>query len=209
MATARPSIKIIRDALAVDNADTIVRLSKPRAAWQGYWVYEGDTDVNEMCDFTLSNNLIELHIYFEHPIDNPIIPEVMLLESSSSYSYESVEDEAYKPPPPGYKTDDSEGDSPKKSRKAKSKFVSPRKKIHTPRKTVYTGKRKDHHILSGSGSGVGPAGGSFNWNGPGNASDAGPASGSPIGPPIDDDNSGSNMEFPGSFEEEILKDGEL
>ncbi|MED6141186.1 hypothetical protein PIB30_100804 [Stylosanthes scabra] len=58
-----------------------------------------DSDVNDMCDFTLNNNLPEIHIYFEHPIDQPIEPEELTESSSSSDSYESAEDEAYKPLP--------------------------------------------------------------------------------------------------------------
>ncbi|MED6134946.1 hypothetical protein PIB30_041760 [Stylosanthes scabra] len=125
------------------------------------------------------------------------------IESSSSYdSYENAENKTYKPPPPGYESDDGEEDSPMKSRKAQGKFVSPRKKIHTLRKRIYAGKRKDHHILSGSGSGsgggVGFAGGSFSGDELGNASDArlasgsadGPGSGSASGPTVDDDNLG-------------------
>ncbi|MED6153112.1 hypothetical protein PIB30_098436 [Stylosanthes scabra] len=149
----------------------------------GLHLIERDSDINEMCDFTMNNNLKELHIYFEHPIDNPITPEVLLAESSSSSnSYESAEDEAYKPPPPGYDSDDSEEKSPRKARKGK--FVSPVKQIHIPRRRLYTGKRKKAHILSGCGSGNGLAGGS--GVGPssesGSAGGFGPTSGSGAGP---------------------------
>ncbi|MED6110505.1 hypothetical protein PIB30_043676 [Stylosanthes scabra] len=66
-----------------------------------------DREINEMCDFALYNNLKEFHIYLDHPVDVPIMPgpdhepEPIVVESSSSDSYESAEDEAYKPPLPG------------------------------------------------------------------------------------------------------------
>ncbi|MED6193953.1 hypothetical protein PIB30_023969 [Stylosanthes scabra] len=66
-----------------------------------------ESGFNDMCDFTLNNNLTELHIYFEHPVDKPIITKVSTESSSSSDSYESADDEVYKPPPPGYESDDS------------------------------------------------------------------------------------------------------
>ncbi|MED6137839.1 hypothetical protein PIB30_068821 [Stylosanthes scabra] len=57
----------------------------------GLHLIEGESDIDDMCYFPLNNNLKELHIYFEHPIDNPITPEVLLAESSSSSdSYESA-----------------------------------------------------------------------------------------------------------------------
>ncbi|MED6166273.1 hypothetical protein PIB30_107598, partial [Stylosanthes scabra] len=168
----------------------------------------------------------ELHIYFEHPIDNPITPEVLLAESSSSSdSYESVEDEAYKPPPPGHDSDDSEEESPRKARKGKS--VSPVKKIHIPRRRSYTSKRKKAHILSGSGlaggsgaglssgsgsaGGFGPASGSgagpSSGSGSGSGGGIGPASGSATGPGVDATNLEPNLDdFSGSFEDEMPPD---
>ncbi|MED6142205.1 hypothetical protein PIB30_111501, partial [Stylosanthes scabra] len=75
---------------------------------------QGDRDINDMCDFTMMHHLDEIHIYLEHPIDVPIEAEVDLSgSSSSSDSYESAEDEAYKPPPPGYESDASEDESPR------------------------------------------------------------------------------------------------
>ncbi|MED6179244.1 hypothetical protein PIB30_115305, partial [Stylosanthes scabra] len=68
----------------------------------------------------------ELHIYVEHIVDIPEVVEdlvegpdiveetvkqpVILEDESSSDSYESAEDEAYKPPPPGYEEDDSDSE---------------------------------------------------------------------------------------------------
>ncbi|MED6112889.1 hypothetical protein PIB30_065862 [Stylosanthes scabra] len=180
----------------------------------GLHLIEGEDGINEICDFTLNNNLRELHIFFEHPIDNPIIPEVLLTgSSSSSDSYESAEDEAYKPPPPGFESDDSEEEAPKKA--SKGKTVSPGKQIHIPRRRIYTGKRKKEHILSGSGSGsgigptssngIGPSSGSGSGSGSGDGD--GPASGSATGPGDDDAHFGPNMDdFRGSFGEEVPAD---
>ncbi|MED6119862.1 hypothetical protein PIB30_015605 [Stylosanthes scabra] len=120
----------------------------------------GDKEINEMCEYTLNNHLKEFHIYLDHPVDVPLMPEPdqepepgadhmpepIVVDSSSSDSYESVKDEAYKPPPPGYETVSSEGSSPKKSKKKK-------------KKKRFNGKRKKKHVLSGerpsSGSGFG------------------------------------------------------
>ncbi|MED6117022.1 hypothetical protein PIB30_105806, partial [Stylosanthes scabra] len=61
----------------------------------------------------------EFHIYVEHVVDIPILVEepviveeepVIFDDSPSSDSYESAEDEAYKPPPTGYEEDDSDSD---------------------------------------------------------------------------------------------------
>ncbi|MED6187847.1 hypothetical protein PIB30_080371 [Stylosanthes scabra] len=147
----------------------------------------GDRDINEMCDFTMMHNLTEIHIYLEHPIDVPIEPQVVLSgSSSSSDSYESAEDEAYEPPSPGYESDDSEEDSPRK--KTKSKFVSPRKKIVNPKSKRYTDKKRKAHVLSGNGCGAASGSGAFNGSGFGAASASGsgfgPASGNKFGPVV-------------------------
>ncbi|MED6161750.1 hypothetical protein PIB30_063721 [Stylosanthes scabra] len=71
---------------------------------------KSDRDINEMCDFTMMQNLREIHLCLDHPVDVPIAPEVVDIgSSSSSDSYESAEDEVYKPPP-GYESDDTEED---------------------------------------------------------------------------------------------------
>ncbi|MED6175583.1 hypothetical protein PIB30_079779 [Stylosanthes scabra] len=101
-----------------------------------------DRDINEMCDFTMMQNLTEIHIYLDHPADVPIVPEVVVIvPSSSSDSYERVEDEACKPPLPGCKSDDSEDESPKK--KTRCTFVNPKKKIMHPKSKRNTGKKEE------------------------------------------------------------------
>ncbi|MED6112933.1 hypothetical protein PIB30_066255 [Stylosanthes scabra] len=153
-----------------------------------------DRDINEMCDFTMIHNLTKIHVYLEHPVDVPIFPEVVLTRSSSpSDFYESAEDEAYKSPLPGYESDDSGEESPRK--KTRSEFVSPKKKIMNPQSKRYTGKRRNVHILSGSESGA-PNGSGF-----GSASGSGPAGGG--------EQFGPNISTNDSFEEEnVFDDGE-
>ncbi|MED6168859.1 hypothetical protein PIB30_015693 [Stylosanthes scabra] len=58
--------------------------------------------------------------------------------------YESAEDEPYKSPPPSFESDNL------KLRKNKGKNVEAKK-----RNKKYAGKRRNHHVLSGSGSGSG------------------------------------------------------
>ncbi|MED6201054.1 hypothetical protein PIB30_091282 [Stylosanthes scabra] len=87
----------------------------------------------------------EFHIYVEHVVDIPIlVEEPMIVEEEpviveeepvifddlpSNDSYESVEDEAYKPPPAGYEEDDSDFDPDMlKKKKKKKKKKSLRKK---------------------------------------------------------------------------------
>ncbi|MED6168855.1 hypothetical protein PIB30_015473 [Stylosanthes scabra] len=71
---------------------------------------KGDAGINEMRGATLNyNGPKEFHIYVVHVVDTPVPVEnfVDLEGLDSSDSYESAEDEAYKPPPPEYKDADS------------------------------------------------------------------------------------------------------
>ncbi|MED6163771.1 hypothetical protein PIB30_083236, partial [Stylosanthes scabra] len=122
----------------------------------------GDKEINEMCEYTLNHNLKEFHIYLDHPVDVPIMPdpdpteEPIAVESSSSNSYESAEDEAYKPPPP------------EPNRK---KFLTPKKKKR------FADKRTKKHVLSGEGSsGAGSGWGSGHVGGPEVGNSSGPRS---------------------------------
>ncbi|MED6138683.1 hypothetical protein PIB30_076769 [Stylosanthes scabra] len=97
----------------------------------------GDMEINDMCEYTLNNNLKEFHIYLDHLVDVPIMPgpnpvvEPIVVDSSSYGSYESAEDEAYNPLPPGYESDSSGSSSPKKP--IRKKIVTPKKKkMHLP-----------------------------------------------------------------------------
>ncbi|MED6114490.1 hypothetical protein PIB30_080742 [Stylosanthes scabra] len=101
------------------------------------WLARDDGTIRELCDnarawIAITN---EFHIYVEHNIDVPqfapmhavVNEEPISLDKSNSSSssddggYESVEDEAYKPPPPGYEGDtdsdasDSEGEPSSKT----------------------------------------------------------------------------------------------
>ncbi|RYR50975.1 hypothetical protein Ahy_A06g026037 [Arachis hypogaea] len=38
-------------------------------------VLHGGKEINNMCDFTMSHNLNEFHLYFEHAVDTPIVTE--------------------------------------------------------------------------------------------------------------------------------------
>ncbi|MED6204191.1 hypothetical protein PIB30_006947 [Stylosanthes scabra] len=124
-------------------------------------------DINKMCEYTLNNNLKEFHIYLDHPMDVPIllgpdpVDDPIPVDSSSFDSYESAEDEAYKPSLPGYKSDSNGGSSPKKPI---------RKKILTPKKKRrFVDKRTKKHVLSGegpAGAGSGRGNGPFSYIGP-------------------------------------------
>ncbi|KAI9113916.1 hypothetical protein K1719_015167 [Acacia pycnantha] len=65
-----------------------------------------DSDINAMCAAALANGN-RIHIYFDHCIAVPDIispteeDHGMFSPEEESDSYESAEDEAYKPPPPG------------------------------------------------------------------------------------------------------------
>ncbi|MED6216082.1 hypothetical protein PIB30_004107 [Stylosanthes scabra] len=66
---------------------------------------KSDAGINEMRGAIVNyNGPKEFHIYVVHVVDTPIPVEdfVDLEGSDSSDSYESAEDEAYKPPPPGH-----------------------------------------------------------------------------------------------------------
>ncbi|RYQ82538.1 hypothetical protein Ahy_B10g101127 [Arachis hypogaea] len=157
-------------------------------------------EINNMCDFTMSHNMKEFHLYFEHGVDIPVVTDdesvveevvsedddVLVVidsskSSSSSYdSYESAEDEAYKPPPPGYETESSEESVDVQRKKKKNeKFGSPKTMAKRRASKGYTGKRRMKHILnremeSGSSSGDSGLG-----QGPGSGGCVGPDLGVP------------------------------
>ncbi|MED6143235.1 hypothetical protein PIB30_004323 [Stylosanthes scabra] len=67
-----------------------------------------ESDIIELRKSLMENDCVDFQIFFEHPVSEPIIAEVnetVNLDSdagslsSSHDSYESAEDEAYKPPP--------------------------------------------------------------------------------------------------------------
>ncbi|MED6201937.1 hypothetical protein PIB30_100165 [Stylosanthes scabra] len=64
----------------------------------GLYSLVGDREISEMCEYTLNHKLKEFHIYLDHPVDVPMMPEPdpakepVAVESSSSDSYESAED---------------------------------------------------------------------------------------------------------------------
>ncbi|MED6126362.1 hypothetical protein PIB30_077654 [Stylosanthes scabra] len=91
-----------------------------------------DTGLNEIKDDADLNALRgvavldmrpkEFHVYVQHIVEIPVVVEehVILDESSSGDSYESAEDEAYKPPPSGYEKDDSNSEIEMLKRKKKT-----------------------------------------------------------------------------------------
>ncbi|RYR11939.1 hypothetical protein Ahy_B04g069440 [Arachis hypogaea] len=138
----------------------------------GLHMLKGDQDINDMCEATLScPDRNEFYIYFEHPVSQPMAvepepepkeePVVFTDDSSSDNRYESAEDEAYKPPPPGYETDSCDIESPKRREKktkenasvspSNKKKVSPKKNGKKSSKR-YTGKRRKRHVLYGESS---------------------------------------------------------
>ncbi|MED6118772.1 hypothetical protein PIB30_005911 [Stylosanthes scabra] len=108
-----------------------------------------DADINAMKGATVMHmGPKEFHIYVEHIAEIPEVVEdavegtviveddveqhVILEDESSSDSYESAEDEAYKPPPPGYEEDGSDSDVECVKKKKKKKILrkkSPKKAI--------------------------------------------------------------------------------
>ncbi|MED6181902.1 hypothetical protein PIB30_023744 [Stylosanthes scabra] len=106
---------------------------------------KGDAEINVMRGAVVMHiGPKEFHIYVEHVVSIPVVVEEAFEgpvipgneNVSSSDSYESTEDEAYKPPPSGYEEDDSDSEidrlkEKKKKplrRKSPKKVVSPRKK---------------------------------------------------------------------------------
>ncbi|MED6217996.1 hypothetical protein PIB30_022907 [Stylosanthes scabra] len=97
-----------------------VKKFKPMINFEdGLHELEGDMDINNMCEFTLNNNLKEFYIYIEHVVnvilhadENMVISSDSSSSSSSSSSndgYETPEDEPYKPPPHGFESESSGG----------------------------------------------------------------------------------------------------
>ncbi|RYR49908.1 hypothetical protein Ahy_A07g036434 [Arachis hypogaea] len=161
----------------------------------GLHVLYGDKEINNMCDFTMRNNLKEFHLYFEHGVDIPDVTddepveEEMVSEdedvlavtdssksSSSSYdSYESAEDEAYNLPPPGYKTDSSEESVDVQSKKKKNgKSCSPNTMAKRRASRRYTGKRRRKHVLNREIENGPSSGDSWLGQGPGSGGCVGP-----------------------------------
>ncbi|MED6117861.1 hypothetical protein PIB30_113924, partial [Stylosanthes scabra] len=114
-----------------------------------------DSDVNQLRISMVENGCVDFQIYFEHPVLVPIIAEgveavpggdgCVNLDSdgeggsSSHDSYESAEDEAYKPPLDGYESssDTNDGKSKKVNKRGTrtKKIMTPTKK-GSPKKTV-------------------------------------------------------------------------
>ncbi|RYR04294.1 hypothetical protein Ahy_B06g083965 [Arachis hypogaea] len=101
----------------------------------GRHAIHGDKEINELReDFNKNRHTDEFYIYFDHPVDLPevigkgvgedvvISSDDISLKSSSFSSddgYKSTEDEAYKPPLPGYESDDSGSDDSLNKKKNK------------------------------------------------------------------------------------------
>ncbi|RYR73436.1 hypothetical protein Ahy_A02g007784 isoform C [Arachis hypogaea] len=167
----------------------------------GLHVLYGDKEINDMCDFTMSNNLKEFHLYFEHGVDIPVVTydepvvekvifeddDVVSKSSSSSYdSYESAEDEAYKPPPPGYETESSEEHVDVQRKKKKNwKYGSPKTMAKRRASRRYTGKRRRKHVLNREIESGPSSGDSGLGQGPGSGGYVGPDRGNMEGPDSD------------------------
>ncbi|XP_015952487.1 pollen-specific leucine-rich repeat extensin-like protein 1 [Arachis duranensis] len=112
----------------------------------GLHILTGDAGINAMHENKMKNaQTNEFYLYFDHPVDeheivedggnkskgkSPMLEEVQ--SSSSDDGYESMEDEPYKPPPPGFESesDDSAADrvgKRKRVSKTKENIVSPSK----------------------------------------------------------------------------------
>ncbi|MED6180940.1 hypothetical protein PIB30_014722 [Stylosanthes scabra] len=114
-----------------------------------------NSDVNQLRISLVENGCVNFQIYFEHPVSDPVIVEgfeavpggdgCVNLDSdgeggsSSHDSYESTEDEAYKPPPDGYEsssdTDDGKSKKVNKRGTRTKKIMTPTKK-ESPKKNV-------------------------------------------------------------------------
>ncbi|MED6195153.1 hypothetical protein PIB30_035368 [Stylosanthes scabra] len=144
---------------------------------------EGDAGIREMIDYLRMNLEFEFHLYWEHVINELVMVEEANVGAanaganswaeggssgqpinlddatvSSEDGYESVEDMAYKPPPPG--NDDSELGAKKRKVAEAKKGVSPKKIVHPKKgkcgkKGNVTGNGKKE-IGKRMGSGVGP-----------------------------------------------------
>ncbi|MED6108654.1 hypothetical protein PIB30_026064 [Stylosanthes scabra] len=153
----------------------------------------GDADINAMKGgVVMQMGPKEFHIYVEHIVEIPEVVKgvveglvivddamnqpVILEDKSSNDSYESAEDEAYKPPPPSYEDDDfdSEVESLKKKKllrkKSPKKVISPKHKKDVNedgpskggrpqllaktgvkmRSSKYTGARRKHVLRDGN-----------------------------------------------------------
>ncbi|MED6164619.1 hypothetical protein PIB30_091928 [Stylosanthes scabra] len=127
-----------------------------------------DSDINELRKSLLENDCVNFQIFFEHPIFEPIVAEgneTTNLDSdadslsSSHDSYESAEDEAYKPPPGGYElsSDTDIGESKKLKKRGRIKKVTtPTKKAspkkngkNTPTKKASPTRRSSRRLGSG------------------------------------------------------------
>ncbi|MED6133117.1 hypothetical protein PIB30_025595 [Stylosanthes scabra] len=120
-----------------------------------------ESDMKVLRKMLLESDCKEFHIFIEHLVSKPISAEVEQVnldsdadsESSSSHdSYESTEDEEYKPPPDGYDlSGDSDGGKSKKVKKRgrTKKITTPKKKASPKKNGKNTPTRKRSRRLGG------------------------------------------------------------
>ncbi|MED6145454.1 hypothetical protein PIB30_025433 [Stylosanthes scabra] len=92
----------------------------------------GVADLNELRGRIMETQCVDFEVFFEHSISEPIVEECVNLDSddgsksNSHDSYESAEDEAYKPPPEGYElSSDSDSEKRKKVTKKNERTKTP------------------------------------------------------------------------------------
>ncbi|MED6162827.1 hypothetical protein PIB30_074156 [Stylosanthes scabra] len=130
---------------------------------------EKDSDIVELRNSVVENHCVDFEIFFEHPVSEPIVADDVEVnrvnvkvdggcvnldsdvevESSSHDSYESIEDQAYKPPPDSYElsSDSDEGGSKKvkKKKKGKTKIANGDSKKNSPKKNPRKSPRKKNN----------------------------------------------------------------
>ncbi|MED6225742.1 hypothetical protein PIB30_096636 [Stylosanthes scabra] len=120
-----------------------------------------ESDMKVLRKMLLESGCKEFQIFIENPISKPISADVEQVnldsdadsKSSSSHdSYESAEDEAYKPPPDGYDlSSDSDGGKSKKVKKRgrTKKIMTPKKKASLKKNGKNTPTRRSGRRLGG------------------------------------------------------------
>ncbi|RYQ92324.1 hypothetical protein Ahy_B09g098527 [Arachis hypogaea] len=83
----------------------------------GFHTLKGDKEINDMCDNKIANmETDELYIYCDNVVNNLELLEAAInvgrdTDSYSNDGYESAADEAYKPPLPGFESDNNSSNS--------------------------------------------------------------------------------------------------
>ncbi|MED6173116.1 hypothetical protein PIB30_056284 [Stylosanthes scabra] len=130
---------------------------------------KGVSDLNELRSRILATQCVDFEVFFEHPISEPIVAADWMgddgggcvnldsddgSKSDSHDSYESAEDEAYKPPPERYELSSDSGSRKRKKvkkKKGKTKTLMTPTKKGSPKKD---GRKKTSTKLAKNGNGL-------------------------------------------------------